>query len=117
MNLNSFQMKLYTGPFELIESGKKTVEVRCYDEKRKQIKVGDSITFTKYDNPDETVVAVVEAIEVFDTFEELYSSYPMSVFGHPDASVADMVDAVNRIYSKDEQLMYGAVAITIRVIG
>lgn len=35
-----FEMKLADAPFDLISSGNKTVEVRLYDEKRKQISVG-----------------------------------------------------------------------------
>jgi len=31
------QMTLYNGPFEAIQSGKKTIEMRLYDEKRKKL--------------------------------------------------------------------------------
>lgn len=34
-------------PFERIKNGTKTIEFRLYDEKRKQIKVGDKIEFSK----------------------------------------------------------------------
>lgn len=39
-------MKLHSTPFEMIKSGKKTFELRLYDEKRQKIKVGDEIIFT-----------------------------------------------------------------------
>ena len=39
-------MKLHPAPFEMIKSGKKTIELRLYDEKRRKIKVGDEIIFT-----------------------------------------------------------------------
>ncbi len=32
------KMKLYKEPFQQIQSGKKTVEVRLYDEKRRRLK-------------------------------------------------------------------------------
>lgn len=38
-------MKLNPEPFEKIASGKKTIELRLYDEKRKLIKPGDEIIF------------------------------------------------------------------------
>ena len=30
-----YQMKLFSEPFDTIVQGRKTIEVRCYDEKRK----------------------------------------------------------------------------------
>ena len=72
MDSNNFQMKLYSKPFELIKSGRKTIEVRCYDEKRKLIKTGDYITFTNCENPDDKVDVIVEDIAIFKTFEDLY---------------------------------------------
>ncbi len=40
------EMHLADLPFEQIRSGKKTVEVRLYDEKRRAIREGDVIVFT-----------------------------------------------------------------------
>ena len=40
-----FKMKLQSLPFSVIESGRKSIELRLYDEKRKQIAVGDTIRF------------------------------------------------------------------------
>ena len=39
-------MKLKNEPFVSIKNGLKTIEMRLFDEKRKQIKVGDTIEFT-----------------------------------------------------------------------
>ena len=39
------QMSLRPHPFEKIKLGEKTIELRLYDEKRKEIKVGDTIEF------------------------------------------------------------------------
>lgn len=41
------KMKLQQSPFERIKEGKKSVEFRLFDEKRKQIKIGDQIEFSK----------------------------------------------------------------------
>jgi len=35
------EMKLYPEPFQMIADGRKTIELRLYDEKRKKIKAGD----------------------------------------------------------------------------
>ena len=41
------QMKLFNGPFQIIKSGSKTIEMRLNDEKRKLINVNDIIEFVK----------------------------------------------------------------------
>ena len=38
-------MKLTKDPFERIAKGKKVIKVRPFDDKRKKIKLGDTITF------------------------------------------------------------------------
>ena len=52
-------------------------------------------------------------MQVFATFTELYSSFPMNMFGHPDSNVDEMVAAVYDIYSKEQERQYGAIAIII----
>ena len=108
-------MKLYDEPFELVKSGKKKIEVRCNDEKRKTLKVGDKIIFCRYSNPSEKIYAEVTDLQSFDTFKELYTSYSMDLFGHEEKTVNEMLSAVDKIYSKENQKKYGALAITISI--
>ena len=65
------QMKLLESPFERIKNGTKTIEFRLFDEKRKQIKIGDQIEFSKL--PDLKEKLLVDVIELYkeDTFETL----------------------------------------------
>ena len=39
------EMKLQNGPFNSIKNGKKTIELRLYDEKRQKVKIRDKIEF------------------------------------------------------------------------
>ena len=55
------EMRLLPKPFELICSGVKTVEIRLNDEKRKKIQVGDTITFRKLPEEEESIVTEVDA--------------------------------------------------------
>lgn len=112
---NIVYMKLYDEPFELIKSNKKTIEVRCNDEKRRQLNVGDKIVFCRYDNPDEQIYTEIVGLQALPTFEKLYNAFPMENFGNKDASVEDMLVVVDRIYSKEQQEKYGALAICIKV--
>ena len=52
-------MKLNESPFDRIKNGTKTVEFRLYDDKRKQIKVGDKIEFSKLPDLQEKLIVEV----------------------------------------------------------
>lgn len=110
---NNF-MKLYDEPFNLIKNGKKTIEVRCNDKKRQKLKVGDKIIFTRSENPIDKIRAEIVELRVFNTFRDLYSAYPLEVFGYNDKTVDDMVKDAYNIYSREKEEKYGALAITIK---
>lgn len=107
-------MKLYDEPFALVKSGKKKIEVRCNDEKRKSLKVGDTIVFYKQSNPNEKVFTKVKDLCIFNTFKDLYSSFPLEAFGYEGKTVDEMVSLVNKIYTHEEQKQNGALAIILQ---
>ena len=41
------EMSLNPAPFEKIKNGEKSIEIRLYDEKRRGVKIGDIIIFSK----------------------------------------------------------------------
>ena len=107
------EMKLHPSPFEMIKSGKKTIELRLFDEKRQQIKAGDKIVFTNTATG-ETLDATVAKMHRFDSFEELYRSLPLLKCGYTaeyvdDARPSDM----EQYYSPEEQKKYGVVGIEL----
>lgn len=63
------QMSLNENMFDLVKSGKKTIEGRIYDNKRSIIKIGDFINFKK-NNSDETVMVQVLKITKHGDFEK-----------------------------------------------
>ena len=109
-------MKLKPAPFFQIKEGKKTIELRLYDEKRQLVSVGDIIDFVNTDNEEDMISTMVEELYVFDTFDELYKNLPLLECGYteenvPKASSADM----EKYYSKEEQSRYGVVGIKVKV--
>lgn len=110
-------MKLAPSPFEMIRRGKKTIELRLYDEKRKSISNGDRITFVNTDDDNDLLRVKVENMFVFNSFEELYKKLPLLECGYTenDVSMASP-DDMNQYYSKDKQMQYGVVGIKIRLI-
>ncbi len=111
---NVHNMKLHSSPFEMIKSGKKTIELRLFDEKRQQIKVGDKIVFTNTATGEALNTKVVK-LHRFDSFEELYKSLPLLNCGYTtgDVDKAQPSD-MEKYYSMDEQKKYGVVGIELR---
>ncbi|GAA0308780.1 ASC-1-like (ASCH) protein [Gracilibacillus halotolerans] len=109
-------MGLYETPFYSIKLGKKKVEVRLNDEKRRRIRVGDTIKFTKLpDRNDSLTVKVIELRE-FPTFREMYESIPASDLDSVGDSIKGMVEETYRIYTPEKEKEWGTLAITIRLI-
>lgn len=116
-DMREHTMKLQPAPFEKIRAGTKTIELRLYDEKRQQITVGDTIQFVNTDDPADSLLAAVRALFVFDSFETLYNTLPLTECGYSEdelgsASHRDM----EQYYSKEEQSRYGVVGIKISLI-
>ena len=66
------EMKLNESPFERIKNGTKTIEFRLYDEKRKKVKIGDKIEFSKLPDLQEKILVDVLDIYRDETFENLF---------------------------------------------
>ena len=107
-------MNLHPAPFAMIRSGRKTIELRLYDEKRQTIAVGDTIRFTNTANENDTLLTKVTDLCVFDSFEELYRNLPLLECGYTeeDVGTASPKD-METYYSPEKQKQYGVVGIRI----
>ena len=109
-------MKLRPEPFGKIAVGQKTIELRLYDEKRRQVQVGDTIRFVSTEDG-EAVTAEVLALHPFDSFAALYQSLPLTACGYTEAELATASpDDMEQYYDPAEQRRYGVVGIEIRLI-
>lgn len=107
-------MKLNPSPFTAIETGKKNIELRLNDEKRQQIKIGDTITFTNTANPEQKLFTKVTALHHASSFVELFTTIPLSVCGFDGAlSSEEAANAMRQYYSEDEEMKYGALGIEL----
>lgn len=106
-------MKLNEIPFAKIKNKTKTIELRLYDEKRRKIKVGDSICFN---SKTDKLIATVKALHIFCSFEELYSALPLDKCGYSNEEIATASpDDMLQYYSKEQIKKYGVVGIEIEV--
>ena len=62
-------MKLSEPWYTLIKNGKKTVEGRIYDKKRKLLNVGDTLIFTDTNGKNEIVTTIIN-LKVFKNFDK-----------------------------------------------
>ncbi len=104
-------MKLQESPFERIKNGTKTVEFRLYDEKRRKIKIGDQIEFSKLPDLQETILVDVLDLYREDTFENLFKK----LFTDED-EIKKETKSMYQYYSPDEEKQYGVVGIKISLI-
>ncbi len=108
-------MGLNPGPFAMIQSGEKTIELRLYDEKRRKIRVGDRIVFTNTENEAETLETEVLELFVFPSFRELYAALPLLECGYTPEDVDRAApEDMNAYYSEERQKQYGVVGIRLR---
>jgi len=104
------KMKLNEEPFEKIKNGTKTVEFRLYDEKRKQIKVGDKIEFSRL--PELQEILLVDVLELYQekTFEELFKK----LYKESEEEIKKKVQGMYEIYSPEKEKQYGVLGIRIK---
>ena len=109
------ELKLYGKNFEMLKQGNKKREYRLYDDKRKLIKVGDTIKFIKLPDKDEFLYADVSNIEVFKDWYTCYAKYFDEDFKDRYETIQDVVDDTYNggYYSKEDSLKYGCCCITL----
>ena len=112
-----FTMKLHASPFAMIASGEKTIELRLYDEKRRQISVGDTIRFSDINDASKTLLTKVKELFVFDSFDELYKLLPLTECGYTADSVRTASpEDMRKYYTPEQEKKYGVLGIRIEVI-
>lgn len=110
-------MNLVPSPFEMIASGKKTIELRLNDKKRRKIQIGDFIQFTNIKSPRETILCEVIQLHPFKNFTSLYETLPLLSFGYTASTIQHAhPDDMRMYYSKEEEDTYGVVGIELKLI-
>ncbi|MDE1856661.1 MAG: ASCH domain-containing protein [Candidatus Micrarchaeota archaeon] len=110
------KMHLFAGPFNLVKSGKKTIEIRIYDAKRRKVKVGDTIIFEELSPSGRTVKCRVVGLSIFKSFRDLFIAFDKSKFGHPKSiTLAEQLGRMHSIYTKKEEAKDGVLGIHIKL--
>ena len=106
-------MGLYEEYFKAIKEGRKTVEVRLNDDKRRKIKIGDTIEFVQVPERKVTMRVKVTGLKSYDTFKSMYEEIPFKAFDCDGWTMNEMLDGTYDIYTPEQEKEWGALAISI----
>ena len=111
-------MKLHDQPFRMIADGRKTIELRLYDEKRQRIREGDTIVFSRSRESEQQICAKVIRLHRFGSFAELYRVLPLEKCGYLPEEIASASPAdMEAYYTAEEQARCGVVGIELELFG
>ncbi|BAA29429.1 ASCH domain-containing protein [Pyrococcus horikoshii] len=106
-----WEMGLQEEYIELIKAGKKKIEGRLYDEKRRQIKPGDIIIFEGG-----KLKVKVKGIRVYSSFKEMLEKEGIENVLPGVKSIEEGVKVYRQFYDEEREKKYGVVAIEIEPI-
>lgn len=116
-------MHLSDDMFCALKSGSKTIEIRLFDNKRKQIDYGDYIKFIKSSDDSQFVIRKVADIGLAVTFEKMFelimnnkskrkTDYtPVSLGFSRDTKLQDFVDEMHKYYKKEQENEFNVIAL------
>ncbi len=107
------KMKLYDASYELIKKGIKTMELRLNDDKRKKIKVGDTLLFINT-KTEKWLAVKVKRLYFYPTFKSLFEhvrNKKTMGFLNEAKSIDEMVLSMRKYYSEAMEKEYGVVGI------
>ena len=107
------EMKVHLHPevFDIVLQGIKDVEIRVNDEKRRKLKVGDTLLCLKRPEEVETISAKVTDLVYFSNFQEVVDMYPMERIYLSTTTKEEYVSLMKQFYSDEEVAKDGIVAI------
>ena len=110
------EMKLQPEYYNFILNGTKRIEIRLFDEKRQQIKIGDTIKFLKEPDLNESFNVKVIGLLRYNTFEDMFKDFDISILSDNSMTKEKLIDVLDQFYPKEKQEQYGVLEIRIELI-
>ncbi len=110
-----YELKLQPRYYNYMLNGTKRIELRLYDEKRKNIKLGDTIKFLKEPYLNESFDTKVVGLLRYNSFEELISDFDITILADISMSKDELLNELEKFYPKDKQEKYGVLGIRIDI--
>ena len=109
-------MKLQPEYYNFILNGTKRIELRLFDEKRQQIKIGDTIIFLKEPTLEENIKVKVIGLLRYDNFKDLFNDFDISILSDKKMTKKELLNVLEQFYTKEKQKQYGVLGIRIELI-
>ena len=110
------EMKLQPEYYNFILNGTKRIEIRLFDEKRQQIKIGDTIKFLKEPELNESFKARVVGLLRYNSFEDMFKDFDISVLSDKSMTKEELISVLEQFYTKEKQEQYGVLRIRIELL-
>ncbi len=104
-------MKLQPTYYNFILNGTKRIELRLLDEKRQQIKIGDTIKFLKEPDLTKKFEAIVIDLYHYKSFAELLQNFDISILADASITKEQLLEDLEKYYDKESQNKYGVLGI------
>lgn len=110
------EMKLQPEYYNDILNGTKRIEIRLFDEKRQQIKIGDTIKFLKEPELKESFKVRVVDLLRYDSFEDMFKDFDISELSDKSMTKEELIGVLEQFYTKEKQEQYGVLGIRIELL-
>ena len=111
--MKTHKMNLQSKYFDFMKDGTKRIELRLYDEKRSQIKLGDIIEFSKSEN--DKLKAEVIGLLLYNSFKDLFEDFDISILADASMTKEELLGALNEFYTPEKQAEYGVIGIRLKI--
>lgn len=112
--MQTHKLKLQPEPFEKIKNETKKIELRLYDEKRKNINLGDIIEFYKEPEKKEKIKTEVTALLRYKSFSDLFDDFSPDIFG--GKTKEQLLEGVHKFYSPNRERENSVLGIKIKLL-
>lgn len=110
------EIKLQPEYFNFILNGTKRIEIRLNDEKRQQIKIGDTIKFLKEPELNENFNAKVTGLLRYNSFDDMFKDFEIEILSDKSMTKEQLKNVLEQFYTKEKQEQYGVLGIRIELI-
>lgn len=108
-------MKLQPNYYNYMLHGTKRIEIRVYDEKRKTLNLGDTITFFKEPDLKESFQAKIIGLLRYENFDELFQDFDISILADKSITKETLKKELEQFYPTEKQEKYGVLGIRVEL--
>jgi ASC-1-like (ASCH) protein len=104
-------LRLHNEPFQKIKEGKKSVEIRLFDAKRRILNIGDELVITNRTNLESLHIIIQDLVHA-KNFRDLIAKVTPEAQGN--RTLEEALDELAQYYTADQEQQYGVIGIKLR---